>query len=115
MSSWWLAFSAYPPDEVEIYVGCNLDNGSHVSGRLYSFSQVAEDTPDRDLLLRDPISVRPAGAAHSAVIDRAGLVAISARHLVTMTVSYVTRDSATKPTPAVTDVPAPATPQPPGA
>lgn len=91
MSSWWLAFSQYPPSEVEIHVGCSLDDGSYVSGRLYSFSQVAEDTADRDLLLRDPITMRPAGATAASAVDRAGLVAVSARHVVTMTVSYVAR------------------------
>jgi len=111
MSSWWLAFGGYRPDEVDIHVGCTLDDGSYVSGRLYSFSQVAEDTPDRDLLLRDPISVRPRGASRATAVDRAGLIAISARHLVTMIVTYVPR---TPPAP-LTPAPMAATPESAGA
>lgn len=92
MSSWWVAFTEYSPADVEIHVGCTLDDGSYISGRLYSFSQAGDDTADRDLLLRDPIRVRPPGAASAQEMERAGLVAISARHLVTMIVTYVSRN-----------------------
>jgi hypothetical protein len=102
MSSWWIAFSNRDSRKVEIHVGCTLDDGSYVSGRLYSFSQVADDNADRDLLLRDPISVRPARGSRATVVDRAGLMAISARHILTMTVTYVGRPapSAVPPSPA---------------
>jgi hypothetical protein len=97
MSSWWIAFDGRAE---EIHVGCALDDGSYVSGRLASYSQVAEDTADRDLVLRAPLSVRPPGGSELRPLDRAALMTISARHIVTMTVTYVRR-----PAPA----PAPAT------
>ena len=91
MSAWWVAFSNRDLRKEEIHVGCTLDDGSYVAGRLYTFSQAADDIADRDLVLRAPISVRPARAAHAEVIDRAALMTISARHIVTMTVTYVKR------------------------
>jgi hypothetical protein len=94
MSAWWLAFTYRGSEKVDIYVGCAVDDGSYVSGRLRSFSQVAEDSEDRDLVLRAPISVRPPGGARAEVIDGAALMAISARHIVTTTVTYVRRPPA---------------------
>lgn len=89
MSSWWMAFSGWDPDRVQIHIGCVLDDGSYVSGRLYSYSQLGNDSPDRDLLLRPPIRVRPAGAVVAQEVTGAGLLVVSARRMVTMTVSYV--------------------------
>jgi hypothetical protein len=101
MSSWWLAFTEWSPDEVDIHLGCTLDDGSYVRGRLFSYSQLAEDVADRDLTLVAPIEVRPKGGDKVETVDRAGLMIISARHLVTMTVTYVPKTPAT-PAPATT-------------
>jgi hypothetical protein len=92
MSAWWIAFSGRDVRREQIHVGCQLDDGSYVSGRLATYSQVAEDSADRDLVLRAPISVRPAGGARLEVIERAALMTLSARHIVTMTVTYVRRN-----------------------
>lgn len=89
MSGWWIAFSGRDPHKEHVYVGCTIDDGSYVSGRLHSFSQVAEDSADRDLVLRAPISVRPVGAKQTEAIKDAALMTISARHIVTVTVTYV--------------------------
>jgi hypothetical protein len=107
MSAWWLAFNEWDPEEVDIHVGCVLDDDSYVSGRLHSYSQTAADVADRELLLAAPIHVRSKGGNAAVEIPNAGLVAVSARHLVTMTVSYVPR-AAAAPAP-----PAPAAPAPP--
>jgi hypothetical protein len=106
VSSWWLAFTEYPTSEYDIYVGCVLDNGSYVTGIVYAYPQSATDAPDRDLVIRAPISVRPPGGTVLAPLAEAGLMTISAQHIVTMTVSYVPR--ATQLAPAQ----APASPQP---
>lgn len=109
MSAWWIAFSDRDPRKEHIYVGCAIDDGSHISGRLHSFSQLAEDSPDRDLVLRAPISVRPAGASQMEGIKNAALMTISARHIVSVTVTYVRR-----PAPG-TSPPTPPAPTAPGA
>ena len=77
-----------------VHVGCTLDNGSYVSGRLRSYSQVAEDTADRDLVLSPPIKVRPPGAGEAQEIQRVSWMTISARHIVTMAVTYVRKPPA---------------------
>jgi hypothetical protein len=89
MSSWWIAFSGRDPAREEIHVGCAMDNGSFISGRLYSYSQLAADSADRDLVLRAPLSVRAAGSTDVQPIERAALITVSARNIVSMTVTYV--------------------------
>lgn len=97
MSSWWLAFTVWSPDEVDIHLGCTLDDGSYVCGRLFSYSQLAGDVADRDLTLISPIGVRSKGSDNVELIERAGLVTISARHIVIMTVTYVPKTSTIQP------------------
>jgi hypothetical protein len=112
-SGWWIAFTSGPPEPHRVHVGCTLDDGSYVSGWLKSFSQVAEDTADRDLVLRAPISVRPLGAATAQEVPRVQLMTISARHIVTTSVAYVRKPP--PPQPALFPVPAAAAPQAPRA
>jgi Family of unknown function (DUF6338) len=105
MSAWWAAFGGWNEDEIEIHVGCTLDDGSYVAGRLYSYSQLAADTADRELLLMAP-KIRPKGHDDLCELTGAGLMAISARHIVTMTISYVQLPSSGQaPTPAAPPAP----------
>ncbi|MEU8327733.1 DUF6338 family protein [Micromonospora sp. NPDC048839] len=93
MSSWWLAFTEYPADTFDIHVGCTLENGSYVTGVVYAYPQTIVDSADRDLVLRPPIAVRPAGAAQPTPLANVGLMTVSARRIVTMTVGYVPREA----------------------
>lgn len=97
-SGWWIAFSPGLDAGHELHVGCTLDDGSYVSGRLRSYSQLAEDTADRDLVLRAPIKVRPGGATETREVQNVTLMTVSARHIVTMAVTYVDRTSSSWPT-----------------
>jgi hypothetical protein len=90
-SGWWIAFRPGLDAGHEVHVGCTLDDGSYVSGRLHSYSQVAEDTADRDLVLRAPVKVRPRGAAEASEVPNVTWMTVSARHIVTMAVTYVSR------------------------
>ena len=99
MSAWWIAFSAHGLGKVDVHVGCTLGDGSYVTGRLHSYSKQGTDAPDRDLVLRAPISVRAAGGQQAQEIQRAALMAISARNIVTMTVTYVRKPVPTVPAP----------------
>jgi hypothetical protein len=98
-SGWWIAFRPGLDAGHEVHVGCTMDDGSYVSGRLRSYSQVAEDTADRDLVLRAPIKVRPRGAADAQELQNVTLMTISARHIVTMAVTYVARVPPPQPAP----------------
>ena len=96
-SGWWIAFRPGLDAGYQVHVGCTLDDGSYVSGRLRSYSQVAEDTPDRDLVLRAPIMVRPRGAAEAREVPNVTWMTLSARHIVTMAVTYVGRVPSSQP------------------
>jgi hypothetical protein len=88
-SGWWIVFRPGLVAGHEVHVGCTLDDGSYVSGRLRSYSQEAEDSADRDLVLRAPIKIRPRGATSAHQVENISWMTISARHIVTMTVTYV--------------------------
>ncbi|SIR31240.1 DUF6338 family protein [Micromonospora avicenniae] len=89
-SSWWLLLREHP--DLPKYVGCYLDDGSYVAGRLHSFSRVSDETADRDLSLRHdpehPLVYRPKGADQTYPLTNIGAVAISARRIVLLTVTY---------------------------
>jgi Family of unknown function (DUF6338) len=87
-SAWWRLFHDNPDSRV--YVGCTLDDGSYVSGFLNSYSKVGTEHADRELTLRAPITYRPSGDSDAVQIDTVGAVAVSARHIVLMTVTYTT-------------------------
>ncbi len=91
MSSWWLAFTEYPADRYDIHVGCTLEDGRYVTGVVYAYPQTVLDLPDRDLVLRGPITVRPPGASRATPLSNVGLMTVSSRRIVTMTVGYVRR------------------------
>lgn len=88
LSAWWLLFSEHPDSEV--HVGCVLEDGSYVTGRLWSFSRSAEDSQDRELTLVGPIRYRAPRAKEAVLLPGVGAAAVSARRIVLLTVSYVT-------------------------
>ena len=98
-SGWWIVFRPGLDAGHGVHVGCTLDDGSYVSGRLRSYSQVAEDTADRDLVLRAPIKVRPRGAAEAQEVQNVTWMMISARHIITMALTYVSRAPSSQPAP----------------
>jgi Family of unknown function (DUF6338) len=109
MSAWWIAFSGRDLSKEEIHVGCTMDDGSFISGRLYSYSQLGADSADRDLVLRAPLSVRAVGSPEAAPIERAALMTVSARNIISMMVTYVRKPAPPVPlqAPEVPEVAAP--------
>ena len=91
-SAWWRLFHDNPGSR--IYVGCTLDDGSYVSGFLNSYSKVGTEHADRELTLRAPITYRPPQDSDAVQLDNVGAVAISARHIMLMTVTYTTPSAA---------------------
>lgn len=87
VSSWWILFEKWRRGN-NIEIGCVLDNGSSVRGQFASFNITADDSPDRDLILRDPIYYSPAGKGEETLYD-ASAVAIAARRIVAMYVTYI--------------------------
>ncbi|OEJ49517.1 hypothetical protein BGK72_00470 [Streptomyces agglomeratus] len=86
MSAWWVMFDKWFPGENPI-VGCVLEDGSYIEGRQASFNVSSDDSPDRDLVLIEPLKYRAPGAAEMHDFPW-GAACISARRIVAMFVSY---------------------------
>ncbi len=85
-SAWWRLFHENPGSRV--YIGCTIDDGSYVSGFLNTYSKVGTEHADREITLRAPVTYRASGDSEKVKLDNVGAVAISARHIVLMTVTY---------------------------
>jgi hypothetical protein len=85
-SAWWLLFGEKPGRRV--HVGCNLDDGSFVSGWLASYNTAIEENADRDLTLAAPIRYRAKDATTATELANTSAVLVSARKIVVLFVSY---------------------------
>jgi hypothetical protein len=84
--AWWTLFKQFP--DKQVYAGAMLDDGSYLGGWVLSFSPNSDETADRELTLSGPISYR------SPTVDEpvdlgVGAVALSARRIQYLTVSYL--------------------------
>jgi hypothetical protein len=86
-SSWWVMFDQ-SPDAAKI-VSVTLTDDTWLGGELYSWSRTAEETADRELVLRGPIHFRAAGAEEPVEIEE-DLLTVSARQIRFITVKYST-------------------------
>jgi len=87
LSGWGRMFSEQP--KARVYVGCSLEDGSYIGGYLRSWSRASDDLPDRDLTLTGSITYRAPGAEEGSVLPSVGGMIISARRIMSITVSYV--------------------------
>jgi hypothetical protein len=96
MSAWWVVFEKWR-DNRNIEIACMLDDGSAIRGQLVSFNRSADDSPERDLVLQEPLYYRPPGEKAQEVPWDASVVCLSASRIVSMFVGYieVDRQSAT--------------------
>lgn len=92
LSGWKIMFAQHDKQDVDVYVGCTMSDGSYVGGYLFSSSRLSDDSPDRDITLTGEISYRAAGAEEQVVLPDTGGVILSARNIMMMTVSYIPRD-----------------------
>jgi hypothetical protein len=93
ISAWWLLFDTWEEGR-DIHVGCILDDESYVEGWLGSFSREADDKPDRDIVLTQPILYRPPGADEARPYGCAA-VCIPASRIVEMFVNYSEKEQVT--------------------
>ncbi|HEU5268924.1 MAG TPA: DUF6338 family protein [Jatrophihabitans sp.] len=84
--AWWFLFNQYP--DKQAYAGAVLDDGSYLGGWLLTFSLDSDETADREITLTGPIAYRSPTAA-KAVDLGVGAVAVSARRIQYLTVSYL--------------------------
>jgi hypothetical protein len=86
VSGWWMLFEQWKKAR-KIEVICILDDASSIRGQLGSFNTSADDSPDRDLVLIDPLYYIPPGEEDEVAYD-VGAVCIAARRIVIMFVNY---------------------------
>lgn len=91
VSAWWVLFERWPRGR-DIQVACILDDGSAVRGKFGSFNNSADDSADRDLVLQEPIFYRPPGEKAREVLWDMSAVCCSARHIVSLFVTYSERE-----------------------
>lgn len=87
VSAWWILFERWPSHR-DVEVVCMLDDGSAVRGRFASFNTSAEDSPDRDLILKRPIFYKPPVDNAQEIQYNVSAACLSARHIVTLFVAY---------------------------
>lgn len=86
VSAWWNVFARWPAGR-DVEAICILEDGSMVRGTALSFNTISADSPDRDLVLTEPIYYRPPGDDEEHPYD-VSAVTISASRIVTMFVNY---------------------------
>ncbi len=86
-SAWWKAFE--PADEYLTHVGCELTDGTHIAGTLWTFSTSVDETADRDIGLVAPITYRPGDDAATSVLDDVSVVVVSATQIKYLTITYL--------------------------
>ena len=89
-SAWWLLFHEHP--ESTIHVGCALDDGSYIAGRLHSYSKAPVETGDRELTMSGDIFYRAPDGPDGGILPSVNAVSLSARRIVLLTVTYVLPD-----------------------
>jgi hypothetical protein len=87
VSAWWILFERWPQGR-DVQVACMLDDGSAFRGEFGSFNTSADDSPDRELILKGPISYRPPGEAAIEVPLDVSAVCCSARRIVSLLIAY---------------------------
>jgi len=87
VSAWWILFERWPQGR-DVQVACMLDDGSGVRGQFGSFNASADDSPDRDLILKRPIFYRPPGEDAREVPWDVSAVCCSARRIVSLFIAY---------------------------
>jgi hypothetical protein len=97
--AWWRLFAARPE---RIHVGCQLADGTWISGELSSFSAESDETENRELVLAGDLSIR-AAEDDDPVPYPASAIVVSARRIQYLAVTYITADPPAAPDPAAPD------------
>jgi hypothetical protein len=87
VSAWYRVMHLFDDNQGPVMVGSQMDDGTYVEGRLFSFNAAAEDHQDRDILLSAPLyvttvdGVRHEFAAQFTVISAHRIVRLDVTHL----------------------------------
>ena len=76
----------------QIYVGCELTDGTYVGGTLWTYNATVEETPDREIVLAAPISFRPNDDSAPVTLEDVAIVTLSASRIKFTTATYLNKD-----------------------
>lgn len=88
VSAWYHVFDEGPAG-AEVYVGCDLRDGSYVGGWLDWYSTEVQESADRDFVVAEPITYRPPEGGEDRTIVGFSRLILSARDVARLYVSYV--------------------------
>lgn len=88
VSAWYRVMHVFDDDDPgPICVGAQMDDGTYVEGRMYTFNVASEDDEDRDMILAGPIFLTTLdGVRHATELQ---FTVISARHIVRLDVTHL--------------------------
>jgi hypothetical protein len=87
-SAWYQVFESGPAD-AKVFVGCDMDDGSYISGYLDWYNTDVDEVADRDLVLAAPIEINAEGETTETGFPR---MILSARNIERLSVSFVDGD-----------------------
>lgn len=91
-SAWDRLMNLVPEDQegpVDVWVSCELQDGTYLSGPLFSLNPDVDEDADRELILKAPVLRRSPEADNPTRLD-VGAVSVSARYVKYVGWSYVT-------------------------
>jgi len=83
-SAWYQVFESGPPD-TRVYLGCDMNDGSYVSGYLDWSNTDIDEVADRDLVLASPITIVIDGQESDSECQR---IILSARNIAKLSVDF---------------------------
>lgn len=89
ISAWYELFES-APTESQVYVGCDLNDGSYVGGLLLWYNTDIDEVVDRDLILVEPLTLKIDGEKSMSEFKN---IILSARNISRIYVSYVTKEA----------------------
>jgi hypothetical protein len=92
VSAWYHVFEEGPSD-CDVYVGCDLRDGTYIAGTLDWYSTEVDETADRDFVLAPPLLAK-AGNAEDPVEGFQRIV-VSARDVVRLYVTFLRKERET--------------------
>jgi hypothetical protein len=87
-SAWYQVFDS-APENAKIYVGCDLSDGSYVSGYLDYYNTDVDEVADRDLVLAAPIEIKRDGKTETSGFQQ---MILSARSMIRLSVYFEDND-----------------------
>ena len=88
-SAWWEMFQQLPNSRK--FVGCQLTDGSYLSGELFSYSTDCDESGDRELVLANPLYLA-AGSAGEMEPLGSDLTSVSAKRIQFVSTNFVPGD-----------------------